>query len=117
MLDFQVGYGLLKLMNGVVDRMTELASEHEWELLRKLVLEDLLEGGRCINARDAEGRTVLLAAVQALAYSDGSWAVESVRMLLAAGARRDLRETSWGRTPLEYAEELGKDAIVALLRG
>lgn len=171
-----------------VDFMTDLAWQLEWEQLSQVVREDLLVGGGLINARDSLGATVLLTVVKSLTMSSCAAAVETVRVLLAAGAdpdmadeegvtplhwcvivsaregtpllevlqlllragadvnradkdgwtplyscvyyncpqmipplllagaRRDLRESTWGRTPLEYAEEMGKDAIVALLR-
>lgn len=175
---------MLKRMKEIVERMTELASESEWALLREMVLVDLLEGGSHINASDAEGFGVLHNVVR----THGDDAAEMVRMLLAvgaapdmadaegvtplhwcviesarrgepqlkvlhlllragadvnrpdkdgwtplyscvnyqfpemiphllqAGARRDLREATWGRTPLEYAEELGDETAAALLR-
>lgn len=175
---------MLKRMREIVERMTELASEGEWKLLREMVLADILEGGLHINVRDAEGFGVLHTVVR----THGDDAAEMVRMLLAAGvdpdmadaegvtplhwcviesarrgepqlavlhwllragadvnradkdgwtplyscvnyqfpemiphllqagARRDLRETTWGRTPLEYAEELGAETAAALLR-
>lgn len=171
-----------------VDFMTELVWQLEWEQLCQVVREDLLVGGRLINTRDSLGATVLLTVVRSMTLSACEAAVETVRVLLAAGAdpdmadeegvtplhwcvivsaregepllevlqmllragadvnradkdgwtplyscvyyncpqmippllqagaRRDLRETIWGRTPLEYAEELGNTRLVELLR-
>lgn len=171
-------------MSEIVERMTALAFEGEWELLREMVLADVLEGGLHINARNAEGVGVLHTVVRThgddaaemvrvllragadpdMADAEGvtplHWCViegavrgepqlevlqlllragadvnradkdgwtplyscvnyrfpEMIPYLLQAGARRDLRESIWGRTPLEYAGELGDERAVALLR-
>lgn len=75
-------------MNEIVERMTALAFEGEWELLREMVLADVLEGGLHINARNAEGVGVLHTVVR----THGDDAAEMVRVLLRAGTDPDMAD-------------------------
>jgi ankyrin repeat protein len=69
----------------------------------------LLEHGGDINARDAEGRTLLM-----LAAASGALPVDVVKALVAKGADVNAR-TAGGETALGLAHRHGKTAVVDLL--
>jgi ankyrin repeat protein len=69
----------------------------------------LLEQGGDINARDAEGRSLLM-----LAAASGALPVDAVKALIAKGADVNAR-TARGETALGLATRHGKTAVVDLL--
>lgn len=74
----------------------------------KTILEYLIEQGADINAATEEGHvTALMGAVQA-GY------IESVKILLAAGADKSIEDDD-GRTALDYAKEYDYKTIIGLL--
>lgn len=89
--------------------MFEVGPVEYWSCLGNVdQVRQAIEEGGDINASSDGGYTALHGAVE----NDH---IEVVRMLLAAGARTDLRLDS-GETPLDFAIRLGRGEIIHLLR-
>ena len=76
---------------------------------RSLVLRHLLHAGVSVYAQTCNGTTLLH-----LAAGGGHLIV--VKALLAAGADREARDEE-NRTPVDYAKQNGKDAVVHTISG
>jgi len=68
----------------------------------------LIAGGADVNALGEDGYT-------ALHWAAGEGNVEAVKLLLEHGARTDIRDDLFGRTPVEHAKLHGHEAVVSLL--
>ena len=75
----------------------------------RALVEDLLDRGALVNAKDKSGRTPLHAAAE-----NGHAAV--VKLLLANGADAQATDAR-GSTPLALASENGKATVVTILQG
>lgn len=74
----------------------------------------LLERGVDLNAFSPEG---FHPHATALHHAVDSGSLDAVKVLVEAGAARDIRDRVYDGTPLDWAEYLGKTDIAAYLRG
>lgn len=80
---------------------------------RTAILQRLIDAGEKLNRLNPDGFHSHSTPLHQAAFAGH---LDAVRLLVEAGARRDIRDTMWDGTPLGWAEHGGRTAVAEYLR-